>query len=157
MSASLAPDLFASPEPTWLESIRIDVSVDAHWARSRASAAARKAGMSERDVWSVSIAAAELASNVLKFANGGRMHLYKFEDPHCGVRMIVEDDGPGIVDIPAALADGFSEGCFIQERDGATKLKGLGAGLGAVQRLMDTLTIENRPEGGLFVVTEKFL
>ena len=119
--------------------------------------AAAYLGMTDRDIWSLAIAVCELCSNVLKFAGGGTVHIDQMDYPKPGLRIVVEDEGPGIDDIESALKDGFSEGRLIAERDGTVRLRGLGAGLGAVQRLMDTLHVENREEGGLRVVTEKFL
>jgi len=146
-------------EPNWLETIFLAQSVDALWARHRAAEAARETGMTDRGVWSVAIAAAELASNALKFAKGGRVHLYRLDEPRPGLRIVVEDDGPGIENIELALQDGFSEGRFIQQSDtrARVRLRGLGAGLGAVRRLMDTFALENRKEGGVRAVAEKFL
>ena len=75
--------------------------------------------------------------------------------PFIPKQVLVEDAGPGIADPDLALADGYSEGRFL---DGTqATLRGLGAGLGAVQRLMDELTIVDGPGGGAQIVARKWL
>ena len=49
------------------------------------------------------------------------------------IKITIEDHGPGIDNIDAALQDGYSTG------------GGLGAGLPGTRRLVDRFTIESRP------------
>lgn len=61
---------------------------------------------------------------------------------------MAEDDGPGI-DPELALRDGVSEGIDLAMLDAPrVGLRGLGTGLGAIERLMGDLHIEQRAEGG---------
>jgi serine/threonine-protein kinase RsbT len=55
------------------------------------------------------------------------------------------DHGPGIVDVAAALEDGYSTG------------NGLGLGLPGARRLMDELEIESEPGRGTRVILRKWL
>jgi len=54
-----------------------------------------------------------------------------------------------------AVRDGVSEGKTIMERPDPRTRRGLGAGLGAVQRLMDDVVIENRSPHGVKVTARK--
>jgi serine/threonine-protein kinase RsbT len=142
---------------TFLETVQIVESVDVIWVRHRVSIAALEAGLTDRGIWCLAIAACELATNVLKFAGSGQIDIVQMEYPKRGIRIVVEDSGPGIENIEAATQDGFSEGRFVVEHSGAVRPRGLGSGLGAVKRLMDAVTIENRRNGGLRVIAEKCL
>jgi serine/threonine-protein kinase RsbT len=56
------------------------------------------------------------------------------------------DQGPGIADVELALQDGYS-----------TTGKGLGSGLPAVRRLMDTFEIETAPGHGTYIRVVRWL
>ena len=124
---------------------------DAIWARMQAIKLAKAAGFSSQASWSIGTALSELVTNAIKFAKGGKfsmiVHQHTFE-------IVVEDEGPGIEDIPSALVDGFSEGAVIPP---GKRARGLGSGLGAVKRLMDELIIKNKKSGGLHVRALKHL
>lgn len=83
-------------------------------------------------------AVSEIARNVITHGGGGSMTVYSFRDSR---RIGVEcrDSGPGISDIDAALADGFSTG------------SGLGRGLGGAKRLSYSFEIESKPGAGTIV------
>ena len=53
-----------------------------------------------------------------------------------GVRLVFEDQGPGIPDIQAALKDGFTTG------------NGMGLGLGGSKRLVNDFHIDSAPGKG---------
>jgi len=89
----------------------------------------------------LSTVTSELATNLMRYAKGGYMHL-KYDGKTRQISIKSQDDGPGIEDIPRAMQEGYSGG------------KGLGVGLPAVQRLTDKMNIYNRPEGGLCVETQ---
>ena len=96
----------------------------------------------------VALAASELASNLLRHAKGGLLHLTPLADGnHVGIRIESLDSGPGIPDAERAITDGFSTA------------GGLGCGLGSVNRLMDTLDISPRqgPERGTRVACARWL
>ena len=88
------------------------------------------AGLSLVDQTKIVTAASELARNTLDYGGGGTATVELMRrDGRRGVRIIFEDQGPGIPDISQALADGFTTG------------KGLGLGLGGAKRLCNEFTI----------------
>jgi len=88
----------------------------------------------------------ELATNLLKHAGEGDILLSSIESSErVGIQIISEDTGPGILDVESALADGYSTA------------GSLGAGLGAVNRLMDGLEFSPRSTAGLRVVCQRWL
>jgi serine/threonine-protein kinase RsbT len=111
-------------------------------------------GFGAAEVSAIGISVSELVTNVVKYAGKGRITLHAIEK---GLEIIVEDSGPGIEDPELALVDGYSEGRMLDANTPRVGRRGLGSGLGAVKRLMDSLTIENRASGGLRVVTRKLL
>ena len=81
-------------------------------------------------------AASELSRNMLTYAGGGSARVESLgegfgETPRVGLRVVFEDEGPGIEDPEIALADGFTTG------------EGLGLGLGGTRRLVDEFSIES--------------
>lgn len=91
-------------------------------------------------------AASELARNTLEHGKGGKAIIQLVNEPDkVGVRMIFEDQGPGIADIDRALEDGYTSG------------KGMGLGLGGAKRLMDEFSIESKVEEGTKISVTKWL
>jgi serine/threonine-protein kinase RsbT len=90
-------------------------------------------------------AASELARNTYNYGGGGRFRLEVLNsDSRHGLRMVFEDDGPGIVDIEQALRDGYTTG------------SGLGMGLGGARRLVNEFRIESKPGEGTTVVATRW-
>ena len=89
----------------------------------------------------MAIVATELARNLWKHAGGGVMLIGLFEDEiGAGVECLALDTGPGIVDVEAALRDGYSTA-------GTS-----GAGLGAVRRLSHAFDCYSQPgKGSVFM------
>jgi serine/threonine-protein kinase RsbT len=82
-------------------------------------------------------AASEIARNALDYGGGGTVRLELLsEGARNGLRLVFEDQGPGIPDIDKALTDGFTSG------------KGLGMGLGGAKRLVNEFDIFSRPGEG---------
>jgi len=86
----------------------------------------------------ISTVTSELATNLVRYACGGFIHL-KFDESIRQMSIESSDQGQGIENIEQAMQEGYSGG------------KGLGVGLPAVQRIMDDMQIENMPKGGLRV------
>ena len=61
-----------------------------------------------------------------------------------GVRIVFQDQGPGIPDIELALKDGYSTG------------KGMGLGLGGARRLCNEFAIESTPGKGTRVTITRW-
>jgi serine/threonine-protein kinase RsbT len=82
-------------------------------------------------------AASELARNTLIYGMGGTMCCEILtEGVRRGLRVIFEDEGPGIEDIPRAMEDGFTSG------------NGLGKGLPGSKRLVNDFEIQSAPGEG---------
>lgn len=82
-------------------------------------------------------AASELARNTLDHGHGGQMIIEEASSgAKTGLRLIFEDQGPGIPDVEAALKDGFTTG------------NGMGLGLGGSRRLVHDFSIDTAPGKG---------
>jgi len=82
-------------------------------------------------------AASELARNTLDHGKGGQMVIEQVDNhSRGGLKLVFEDQGPGIPDINAALRDGFTTG------------NGMGLGLGGSKRLVNDFEIESQPGKG---------
>lgn len=107
-------------------------------------AAAEVAGLRLIDQTKLVTAASELARNALEHGGGGLGEIGSPVSGRRGVRVIVEDDGPGIHDLDLALTDGFS-------RD-----KGMGMGLPGSRRLVDSFDLWSEVDVGTCVIVEKW-
>jgi serine/threonine-protein kinase RsbT len=82
-------------------------------------------------------AASELARNTVVHGGGGVARIETVTDAgRTGLRLTVEDKGPGISDIDRAMQDGFTTGT------------GLGLGLGGSKRLANEFQIVSSPGAG---------
>jgi serine/threonine-protein kinase RsbT len=82
-------------------------------------------------------AASELARNTLDHGKGGSMTIeLSGVGARVGLKLLFEDQGPGIPDIEMALKDGFTTG------------HGMGLGLGGSKRLVNEFSIESTPGKG---------
>lgn len=115
--------------------IRIVAPADVERARRDARAAATEVGCGPVTTECVVLAAAELATNLARYAPGGELRIIGLATPQPGVLLESEDRGPGIPDLAAARRDGFSTST------------GLGSGLGAIERLMDESEFHSSPQG----------
>lgn len=137
-------------------SYRIPIDTDRVRCTRQSMLAASAAGLNRQAGWAVATAVAELVGNVMKFARFGVLELRIVEGSRRGLKVVVDDDGPGIANIELALVDGYSEGRFIAENPGPLPRRGLGAGLGAVRRLMDDMEIDSVLECGTRVTAHKW-
>jgi serine/threonine-protein kinase RsbT len=119
---------------TRTERLEIRSSDDVVKIRQQTRVMAVAAGLSLVDQTKIITAASELARNTLDYGGGGeaRMEVVE-ENTRRGVRLVFEDQGPGIADIEQALKDGFTSG------------SGLGLGLGGARRLSNEFAIESKP------------
>ncbi|MCT9143708.1 anti-sigma regulatory factor, partial [Streptomyces violarus] len=117
-------------------------------ARVAAEDAAALAGLDERRTAAAALVATELATNLLKHAEGGQVLIDVVAPPVLRegraesrvVQIAAIDHGPGIPDVPAALRDGFSS------------TRSLGAGLGTCLRLADDFGLHSMPGRGTVAV-----
>lgn len=106
-------------------------------ARRLATAIAAERGLGETDVGNVAVVVTELARNLLDHATGGELVVRPLEDDDApGVEILALDRGPGIANVAACLADGYSTG--------GTP----GTGLGAASRLSTLFDIHSVPGVG---------
>ena len=108
---------------------------------------AEEVGFRLIDQTRIATVASELARNVVKYAKRGRMialFVQSSAGQH-GLRLIFEDDGPGIPDLEAAMRDGFTTG------------RGLGKGLPGSKRLVDDFQIESEVGRGTRVSIIRWL
>jgi serine/threonine-protein kinase RsbT len=103
------------------------------------------AGFSLVDQTKIVTAASELARNTLTHGGGGSMRVEALNDGNRrGVRVVFEDQGPGIPDVEQALRDGFTTG------------GGLGLGLGGAKRLSHDFEIVSDPGRGTRVAITRW-
>jgi serine/threonine-protein kinase RsbT len=78
-------------------------------------------------------AASEIGRNTLVHGKGGQMTISEVrdDDGRPGLRLLFEDQGPGIADLNQALTDGFSTA------------KSLGLGLGGAKRLVSEFDVQS--------------
>lgn len=113
--------------------------------RQRIREWAVEAGFSLVDQTKIVTAASELARNTLEHGGGGTARIELVTDGgRRGVRLICEDQGPGIADVQLALKDGY------------TSRNGLGLGLGGARRLVNDFAIESRPGEGTRVTVTRW-
>ncbi|MEV6959981.1 ATP-binding SpoIIE family protein phosphatase [Streptomyces sp. NPDC051207] len=113
-------------------------------ARVAAEQAASLAGLDERRAASAALVATELATNLIKHAEGGRVLIDVVPPPVLPagrdaprvVQISAIDHGPGIADVAEARRDGFSTA------------GSLGAGLGACRRISDDFGLHSTPGRG---------
>lgn len=109
--------------------------------RRRASEMAGRQGFGDADAGRVALVATELATNLLKHGNGGEILVGTYgEGAESGVEMIALDKGPGIPNVAASLADGYSTAGTA------------GKGLGAVVRQSHFVDIASWPGSGTAVL-----
>jgi len=82
-------------------------------------------------------AASELGRNTLVHGKGGTMEILELlHEGRSGLRLIFEDQGPGIADVNKALQDGY------------TTANSMGLGLGGTRRLVNEFDIISTPGAG---------
>lgn len=116
------------------ELIHLVEQMDIVRARAEARRLAGIIGMGPGDQTRLATAVSELSRNVLQYAGKGQCEISDAStDSHMGIRIVFEDNGPGIPNIARAMEDGYSTS------------GGLGAGLPGTRRLMDNFVIESQP------------
>ena len=99
-----------------------DVAIAVMTARKMA----REIGFLEREEFQIGTAVSELGTNVVRYAKKGEARLQPLQRKgEVGLEVVVEDKGPGILDMDSALKDHFST------------QDSLGLGLPSVKRMMD--------------------
>ena len=118
---------------------------DVVYARQAVRSWAVEMGFSLVDQTKLVTAASELARNTVVYGGGGTMRLEQVDEGvRRGLRLVFEDQGPGIADVERALQDGFTSG------------GGLGLGLGGARRLVNEFAIRSAPGEGTSITVVKW-
>jgi serine/threonine-protein kinase RsbT len=128
------------------KSIALESEHDIAVARNEVRALAAALGFRLIDQTRLATVTSELARNIVKYARAGRMIAQPTESltGRAGLRLIFEDNGPGIPNLAAAMRDGFTTG------------RGLGKGLPGSQRLVDEFQIESEMGHGTRVTVVRW-
>lgn len=119
------------------ETVPIAADDDIVRVRQRVRDSAVSLGFSLVDQTKLVTAASELARNTLVYGLGGTLRIETvLNDRKTGLRLIFEDQGPGIADTTLALTDGYTTG------------NGLGLGLSGARRLSQDFELYSRPGEG---------
>jgi serine/threonine-protein kinase RsbT len=101
-------------------------------------------GLGLVDLTKLVTAASEIARNTVEYGGGGTLQIEELRDGlRHGMRLVFEDQGPGIPDIDRAMTDGYTTGT------------GMGLGLGGTRRLVDEFDISSTPGAGTRVAITK--
>ena len=122
--------------------IAINSSNDIVIARQTGREMARALGFGTADQTRLATAISELVRNVCQHAGRGVCVMTDVSDAQIAkLRIVVEDNGPGIADLDAAMTEGFSTS------------GGLGLGLVGVKRLVHEFDIASEPGHTRVVIT----
>lgn len=123
----------------------IRASDDVIRVRQEVRARAVEVGLGLVDQTKIVTAASELARNTLIHGGGGAVRIEAVhQGGRKGLRLVFEDQGPGIPDIELALRDGYTTG------------GGLGLGLGGAKRLSNEFEIRSSPGGGTSITIARW-
>ena len=127
------------------ETLPIRTSSDVVLARQKVREWALELKFSIVDQTKIVTAASELARNTLDHGKGGKVTLEMLDDTaRKGLKLLFEDNGPGIPDLAAALRDGFTTG------------GGMGLGLGGSKRLVNDFALESEVGKGTKVTVVRW-
>jgi anti-sigma regulatory factor (Ser/Thr protein kinase) len=113
--------------------------------RRIAIAMAEVEGLEETATGEVAVIASEAATNLLKHARSGEIHLSRLSHAgSAGVEILSIDRGPGMTNLQNCIVDGFSTS--------ATS----GTGLGAISRMADIFDAWSQPGRGTVLVARKY-
>jgi serine/threonine-protein kinase RsbT len=129
------------------ESLEIRALSDVAVAQTRARSMAAAAGFPRRAQWEIATAVSEAATNIVKHASHGWVHLRVIPATLLCFEFEAVDHGTGIGDVDLAIRDGVSEGTDLSVPGPIVARRGLGLGLGAIRRLMDRLEVSSTAQG----------
>ena len=102
-------------------------------------------GLGLVDQTKIVTAVSELARNAVDYGGGGTLTMEMVDNGgRRGLRLLIEDQGPGIADINLALTDGFTTG------------SGMGLGLSGSRRLVNEFDIWSIPGAGTRVTVTRW-
>jgi serine/threonine-protein kinase RsbT len=125
--------------------VTIQAAEDVVRVRQEVRRCAIDAGLGLVDQTKIVTAASEIARNTLDYGKGGSATIDVLpEQTRRGVRVVFQDNGPGIADVDLALKDGYTSG------------KGMGLGLGGARRLCNEFAIDSAPGKGTRVTIARW-
>lgn len=127
----------SDPVPGTERTVDVSATGDEIRARNATEAVAADVGFEEDERADLGHVAVELATNLVKYADGGTIsiqHVESESESERGIRITSTDSGPGLPDADAAFAAGVSTGGT------------LGYGLSTVNQLVDTVEITPRDD-----------
>jgi len=125
--------------------VQIRVDADVLLARQKARELAKSLRFSGSELTLIATAISEVARNIVTYAKRGEIVLRLVnQGRRRGIRVIAQDQGPGIADIPRAIEDGYSTS------------SSLGLGLPGSKRLMDDFDIVSALGKGTTVTMTKW-
>ena len=128
------------------KTIEVQQAADVDHATEAARQFALGIGFSAPESEQLALAAAELASNLVRHAGGGSIKLTLLDSSQRrGIQIESHDNGPGIANVELALTDGYSTA------------GGLGHGLGTINRMVDELEFHQGPPPGLRILCQRWV
>lgn len=113
--------------------------------RRRGLDMALRVGFSRPDATKIAVVISELARNITLYTEGGTITLIPHTGQRRGMKVIAQDQGPGIEDVERVLNGGY------------TTSKGLGMGISGSKKIMDEFEIQSVPEAGTTIKAAKWL
>jgi anti-sigma regulatory factor (Ser/Thr protein kinase) len=139
---------------------RVDHEASVFAPRRAARDLATTLGFDRRAAIELAIAVSELGSNIVKYGVRGSITVEATTDPQRGaaLQIIAADEGPPFCDFATALRDGCDDRGPLDPVSFMNR-HGIGAGLGAVKRFTDSITLEPAPEGaeGKRIIVVRYL
>ena len=115
----------------------IETAEDVVAVRQMVRQRAVELGFNLVDQTKIVTAASELARNTLQYGGGGTLRIEELKDgARRGLKLVFEDNGPGIANVELAMKDGYTTG------------NGLGLGLSGARRLSNEFHIDSEPGKG---------
>jgi len=111
--------------------VSINSLLDVVTARRRGLEMALALGFPVPEATKIAVVISELGRNIILYAERGTITLIAYAGEERHIKIIAQDQGPGIEDVDLVLAGGYSTS------------KGLGLGLSGSKRLVDKFEIQS--------------
>jgi serine/threonine-protein kinase RsbT len=119
--------------------------MDVVYARRRGLEMALALGFPQPEATKIAVVISELGRNIILYTKGGIITLIAYMTDRKGIKVIAQDQGPGIKDLDLVMEGGHSTS------------KGLGLGVSGSKRLMDEFEVNTIIGGGTKITAAKWL